>query len=87
MSEEEEKEVEVAEEVQAEEAAAPEVAEEAPKAEKKVGPKPLDEKKVEKDESNMAHFSEGDEVEVKGLPMVVKEVRGVELVLKRKDLV
>lgn len=46
---------------------------------------PLDEKKVEKDTTNEAHFSVGDEVKIKDLVFVVDKVGGLELVLKRKD--
>ena len=60
---------------------------EEPPAKKAEGKKPLDPKKIEEDVSNMAHFKEGEEVELKGLKMVIKEVSGIGLVLKRKDLV
>lgn len=56
--------------------------------EKKEAPKgknPLDEKKVEKDNTNETHFAVGDEVKVKDLEFVVHQVKGLELVLKRKD--
>lgn len=39
----------------------------------------------EKDDTNMAFFKVGDEVELKGLSFVCKTVRGVELILSRKD--
>lgn len=46
---------------------------------------PLDEKKVEKDTTNEAHFMVGDEIKIKDLEFVVDKVGGLELVLKRKD--
>lgn len=48
--------------------------------------KDLDPKKIEKDVSCSAMFEVGEEVELKKLPFVVKEVRGIDIVLKRKDI-
>ena len=49
------------------------------------GDKPLDMKKVEKDDTNEGTFFEGDEFELKGLKFTVKKVMGLEITLIRKD--
>lgn len=43
-------------------------------------------KKVPQNKVNELVFRKGDEVELKGLPFEVKEVKGLELVVCRKDI-
>jgi len=57
-------------------------AQEGPAAES-VAPAPVDAKA--EDLGNEHHYIVGEELEVKGLAYVVKEVKGVDLVLARKD--
>jgi len=64
--------------------------EEAPKVEEKKSEAPKAAKKGKttkavKDDSNMGTFLEGEDIELKDLKFVVKEVTGLEVVLKRKD--
>ena len=42
-------------------------------------------KEPEKDTTNVAFFKVGDEVKIKDLDFVVKEVLGIDLILARKD--